>query len=126
MDLTAVLDQMQRLEERWREVAAKAMRAADRRIDPHDIAHELRNKAAWHLACANDLATLRRTIEQSASPRSGAEGDRPRACGCQTPDPVMQADGRFYCYTCSFQTGARPSALEPECWLRAAKGRGDA
>ena len=41
-----------------------------------------------------------------------------RACVCSAPDPVMQADGKFYCHQCSYQTGARPSALEPERWLR--------
>ena len=37
-----------------------------------------------------------------------------RACSCAEPDPVMQADGWFYCHQCSFQTGARPRNLEPE------------
>lgn len=43
-----------------------------------------------------------------------------RACACDTPDPVMQADGKFYCHRCSFQTGARPESLEPERWMREA------
>jgi hypothetical protein len=43
-----------------------------------------------------------------------------QACRCDHPDPVMQADGKFYCYTCSFQTGARPTFLEPESTIRAA------
>jgi len=42
-----------------------------------------------------------------------------RACSCEAPDPVMQADGKFYCYACSFETGARPNSLEPENWFRA-------
>lgn len=33
-------------------------------------------------------------------------------CVCKIPDPVMQADRRFYCYTCSFQTSARPAGYE--------------
>ena len=41
-----------------------------------------------------------------------------RACACPTPDLVMQADGKFYCYTCSFETGARPNSLEPEAFIR--------
>lgn len=32
----------------------------------------------------------------------------------------MQADGLFYCYTCSFQTGARPGCLEPEAQVELA------
>lgn len=39
---------------------------------------------------------------------------RRRACECAEPDPVMQADGKFYCYGCSFETGAHPQGLEPE------------
>src|SRR5437868_11642672 len=42
----------------------------------------------------------------------------PRACACSEPDPVMQATGKFYCHTCSFETGARPRLLEPEEWYR--------
>lgn len=34
-----------------------------------------------------------------------------RACECAEPDPVMQADRKFYCYRCSFETGARPTNL---------------
>lgn len=41
-----------------------------------------------------------------------------RACACAEPDPVMQADGRFYCHTCSFETGARPPNLVPEDWMK--------
>jgi hypothetical protein len=29
-----------------------------------------------------------------------------QTCGCPNPDPVMQADGRFYCHTCSFRVPA--------------------
>jgi len=47
--------------------------------------------------------------------RQQAEQERHRrACECQEPDPVMQADAKFYCYRCSFETGARPNSLEPE------------
>lgn len=44
------------------------------------------------------------------------ERDRPtrKACVCREPDPVMQADMKFYCHACSYETGARPSCLEPE------------
>lgn len=35
-----------------------------------------------------------------------------KQCACEIPDPVMQADLRFYCYTCSFQV---PAVLCPEC-----------
>lgn len=41
-----------------------------------------------------------------------------RACQCSLPDPVMQADGKFYCHVCSSETGARPRGLEPEQWYR--------
>lgn len=44
-----------------------------------------------------------------------------RACECAEPDPVMQADRKFYCHTCSFETGARPRGLEPENRLAAAE-----
>jgi hypothetical protein len=44
-----------------------------------------------------------------------------RACACAVPDPVMQADAKFYCHQCSFETGARPTQLEPEAWLRRAE-----
>ena len=33
-------------------------------------------------------------------------------CNCLIPDPVMQADGRFYCYKCSLLTNARPPNYE--------------
>lgn len=41
-----------------------------------------------------------------------------RACECREPDPVQQADGKFYCYTCSFETGARPQSLRDGAALR--------
>lgn len=53
-----------------------------------------------------------------ASSKHASVVERPTACGCAVPDPVMQADGKFYCHRCSFQTGARPYALEPERWMR--------
>lgn len=37
---------------------------------------------------------------------------QPERCQCEIPDPVMQADGRFYCYTCSLQ---RPSQICERC-----------
>ena len=46
------------------------------------------------------------------------DAQTPRACDCSISDPVMQADGKFYCYQCSFQTGARPNCLEPEDMVR--------
>lgn len=33
-------------------------------------------------------------------------------CVCEHPDPVMQADGRFYCYQCSLP---RPSQICERC-----------
>lgn len=33
-------------------------------------------------------------------------------CQCAIPDPVMQADRRFYCYTCSLQV---PAVLCDRC-----------
>jgi hypothetical protein len=30
-----------------------------------------------------------------------------RACECDEPDPVMYVNRKFYCYQCSFETGAR-------------------
>lgn len=43
-----------------------------------------------------------------------AKREHRRACECEEPDPVMQADRKFYCHQCSFETGARPRSLEPE------------
>jgi hypothetical protein len=37
--------------------------------------------------------------EQGAMPAPSPEQ---RICTCELPDPVMQADRRFYCYRCSF------------------------
>src|SRR5574339_445369 len=46
-------------------------------------------------------------------------------CRCAVPDPVMQADRRFYCYTCSLQV---PAVLCDRCSTGivevAAQGRG--
>ena|SRR3990167_296997 len=33
-------------------------------------------------------------------------GPRERLCACEIPDPVMQADRRFYCHRCSFPVTA--------------------
>ena len=33
-------------------------------------------------------------------------------CACQDPDPIMQADGRSYCYICSFWV---PAVICPRC-----------
>lgn len=38
-------------------------------------------------------------------------------CVCATPDPVMQADNKFHCCTCSLETGSRPSMLALETSL---------
>jgi len=106
-----------------------------------------RDLATEVLALREQVATLTRQLEEAralpdwdrrgsaevgsgacASARSGNEQAevvtltrQRRACSCASPDPVMQADGKFYCYTCSFETGARPSGLEPEAWLRQAE-----
>jgi hypothetical protein len=77
-----------------------------RRIEP------LGGQQTSYVQIDNVLAIL-----EAALPAS-SEGAHARACVCMTPDPVMQADGRFYCYTCSFQTGARPRCLEPEDMAR--------
>ena len=61
------------------------------------------------------------------------EAERPR-CMCPVPDPVMQADMRFYCYTCSLLVpavlcGRCTDAIVPladrESALRAAEARGE-
>lgn len=51
------------------------------------------------------LNELRRTL---AAPPSPAR----QQCACAVPDPVMQADRRFYCHTCSFQV---PAVLCERC-----------
>jgi hypothetical protein len=38
--------------------------------------------------------------------------DQRTLCKCSIPDPVMQADRRFYCYTCSLQV---PAVLCERC-----------
>jgi hypothetical protein len=49
----------------------------------------------------------------TAAPAAPQEERQRRACSCVEPDPVMQADRKFYCHRCSFETGARPAMLEP-------------
>ena len=41
--------------------------------------------------------------------RLTAQVAKRRACNCAEPDPVQQADRKFYCYRCGFETGARPN-----------------
>ncbi len=70
--------------------------------------------------CGRCDATWRNQLHHALCPRvlAGKALSRlavleqlPRLCVCSEPDPVMQADGRFYCHRCSFQTGARPTPL---------------
>lgn len=56
----------------------------------------------------DQLHALQTALPQRPEPRHR------RSCECAEPDPVMQADRKFYCYRCSFETGARPACLEPE------------
>lgn len=70
------------------------------------------NALVLALADMRELATVK---AECATPQRTR-----RACGCDTPDPVMQVDEKFYCHTCGFQTGARPSPLEPEDTLKRA------
>ena len=60
----------------------------------------------WRQEWTDALAALRAQPDEVARHR--------RACECAEPDPVMQADRKFYCYRCSFETGARPPMLELE------------
>ncbi len=91
---------------------------------------ELGNPADWHpqwRVWADEIFALRAEVQAQRLARAKAEEEIVRlkvilsgirqACSCPDPDPVMQADGRFYCHRCSFQTGARPRSLEPERWL---------
>lgn len=63
-----------------------------------------------------DVPYLLNLVEQLLAEALEASGRR--ACACSTPDPVMQADRKFYCQACSFETGARPSLLQPEDILK--------
>lgn len=84
---------------------------------PDAQAQSLRNQqeAAFltFVTGANQGAT-----QSSGVNHGSAAPEHPRACGCAEPDAVMQADGKFYCHRCSFETGARPTMLEPESLLR--------
>ena len=77
--------------------------------------------AKWMCWC--DHRMLERAEAAEAKVQALEEERRPRACRCAVPDPVMQADGKFYCYTCSFETGSRPRCLEPESQLTDLRAR---
>jgi hypothetical protein len=81
----------------------------------------MRERADWiastRVRLPDTLPGTAKMLRQAASDAEQVETIR-RACVCSEPDPVMQADGKFYCYACSYQTGARPRFLEPETWLR--------
>ena len=53
---------------------------------------------------------LRALAAAQGTPAAGGS----RQCSCAIPDPVMQADRRFYCHTCSFQV---PAVLCARCEL---------
>ena len=63
----------------------------------------------WQGVAAAEADATNDVLRENA--RLQAERDRLRtACSCLEPDPVMQADGKFYCHRCSFETGARPAS----------------
>jgi len=49
-----------------------------------------------------------RLVREAATPTE----PKRQLCVCKVPDPVMQADMRFHCYTCSFQV---PAVLCEDC-----------
>jgi hypothetical protein len=52
-------------------------------------------------------------VAPAASPVSPGEPETPaKVCVCAIPDPVMQADRRFYCHTCGLP---RPSQICERC-----------